>query len=93
MTREGHVRFCEGPKVKFLRPTLLIIFGERHLRHLSLKKDASIPRDVQRAGRAPTRSWANYIQYPRLEFSAGTISETRLSGLARDRARPKGGER
>jgi hypothetical protein len=23
MTREGHVRFCEGPKVKFLRPTLL----------------------------------------------------------------------
>jgi hypothetical protein len=32
MTRDGHVRFCEGPKVKFLRPTLLIIFNEAHLR-------------------------------------------------------------
>ena len=39
----------------------VIVFGERHLRHLSLKKDASIRRDVRRPGRALTRSWANYI--------------------------------
>jgi hypothetical protein len=66
MTREGHVRFCEGPKVKFLRPTLLVIFNEQHLRHLlksykqyynefrthlSLDKDPPIPRDAERVGR------------------------------------------
>jgi hypothetical protein len=34
MTREGHVRFCEGPKVKFLRPTLLFIFNEAGLRRV-----------------------------------------------------------
>jgi hypothetical protein len=30
--RESHTPFCEGPKVKFLRPTLLLIFNEAHLR-------------------------------------------------------------
>jgi hypothetical protein len=56
----------------------VIVFSERHLRHLlssyeqyynelrthlSLKKDAPIPRDVQRAGRVlPSgQSWVDYI--------------------------------
>jgi putative transposase len=34
MRRELHVRFREGPGVKFPRATRLVIFGERHLRHL-----------------------------------------------------------
>jgi hypothetical protein len=34
MRRESHVRFREGLGVKFPRATRLVIFGERHLRHL-----------------------------------------------------------
>jgi hypothetical protein len=34
MRREPHVRFRESPGVKFPRATRLVIFGERHLRHL-----------------------------------------------------------
>jgi hypothetical protein len=64
--REPDAPFCEGPKVKFLRPTLLVVFNERHLRHLlnsykqyynefrthlSLDKDAPIQRDARRVGR------------------------------------------
>ncbi len=32
MSREAHVRFCESAGVRFLRATLLIVVGERHLR-------------------------------------------------------------
>ena len=66
MSREAHVRFCERAVVKFRRATRLVVFGERHLRHLlnsyqryynevrthlSLQKDAPISRAVQSAGR------------------------------------------
>jgi hypothetical protein len=34
MRRESHVRFREGLGVKSPRATRLVIFGERHLRHL-----------------------------------------------------------
>ena len=66
MSREAHVRFCERAVVKFRRATRLVVFGERHLRHLlnsyqrnynevrthlSLQKDAPIPRAVRSAGR------------------------------------------
>jgi hypothetical protein len=66
MSREAHVRFCERAVVRFRRATRLVVFGERHLRHLlnsyqkyynearthlSLHKDAPIPRAVQTIGR------------------------------------------
>jgi hypothetical protein len=65
MSRETHVRFCERAVVKFHRATRLVVFGEQHLRHLlksyqkyynearthlSLQKDAPIPRAVQTVG-------------------------------------------
>ena len=34
MSREAHVRFCERAVAKFRRATRLVVFGERHLRHL-----------------------------------------------------------
>ena len=34
MRRESHVRFYEGGGVRFPAATRLVIFGERHLRHL-----------------------------------------------------------
>jgi hypothetical protein len=66
MSREAHVRFCERAVVRFRRATRLVVFSERHLRHLlnsyqkyynearthlSLHKDAPIPRAVQTIGR------------------------------------------
>jgi sensor histidine kinase regulating citrate/malate metabolism len=65
MSREAHVRFCERAVAKFRRATRLVVFGERHLRsllksyqkyyneartHLSLQKDAPIPRAAQTVG-------------------------------------------
>ena len=32
VSREVHAPFCERPEVRFLRPTLLIVLGEDHLR-------------------------------------------------------------
>jgi hypothetical protein len=66
MSREAHVPFCERAVVRFRRATRLVVFGERHLRHLlnsyqkyynearthlSLHKDAPIPRTIQTVGR------------------------------------------
>ena len=65
MSREAHVRFCERPVVRFRRPTLLVVLGQRHLRrllksyfayyqwsrtHLALAKDAPEPRAIMRQG-------------------------------------------
>jgi hypothetical protein len=65
MSREAHVRFCERAVVRFRRATRLVVFGERHLRHLlksyqryynearthlSLSKDAPVSRGVQAVG-------------------------------------------
>jgi putative transposase len=62
MSREAHVRFCESAGVRFLRATLLIVVGERHLLrlvrqhvayynedrpHMSLDCDAPVARAVQ----------------------------------------------
>jgi putative transposase len=62
MSREAHVRFCESAGVRFLRATLLIVVGERHLLrlvrqhvayynedrpHMSLDRDAPVARAVQ----------------------------------------------
>jgi hypothetical protein len=66
MSRETHVRFWERAAVKARRATRLIVFGEAHQRrilraymsyyneartHLSLRKDAPIPRPIQVFGR------------------------------------------
>ena len=66
MSRETHVRFWERAAVKARRATRLIVFGEDHLRrilraymtyyieartHLSLGKEAPIPRLIQPFGR------------------------------------------
>jgi putative transposase len=62
MSREVHVRFCERPGVQLPGPTPLIVLNKTVLRHilksyfeyyertrthLSLQKDAPIPRRVQ----------------------------------------------
>jgi hypothetical protein len=77
MSREAHVRFCERAVVRFRRATRLVVFGERHLRHLL----NSYQKILQRSSDAPiaAQGRANPTCCPDHRSHAGGASSGRAA--------------